>query len=183
MKKIIVFLVLLFAQLMVVPANAQKTVYRGAVLAVSFSPDGKNLAAGYATDEVKLWDVKKRNAIMTFKHGDWVYSVSFSPDGKTLASAGKEIKLWNITTGTGILKIADAHKLGVKSIVFSSDGELIASGGYGDIKIWNVTTGQLIRTFKGFRSWVYSVALSPDNKLSLFNMLTYCYIWTFRVSF
>jgi WD40 repeat protein len=59
---------------------------------VSFSPDGKTLAAGYARNGVGgvvLWEVGGRARLqdkpLAVAEG-WVQSVAFSPDGKTLAA-------------------------------------------------------------------------------------------------
>ncbi|KAL4976608.1 hypothetical protein BDW66DRAFT_166394 [Aspergillus desertorum] len=48
-----------------------------------------------------------------------------------------------------------------KSLAFSSDGELLASGvTSGAVKVWDTTTGQLLRTMG-----IKAVAFSPDSKL------------------
>ena len=51
------------------------------------------------------------------------------------------------------------HKGFVKSVAFSPDGKILASGSVdGTIKLWNVKTGTEIRTFTGHKGGVYSVA-------------------------
>ena len=72
-------------------------------------------------------------------------SVCFSPDGKTLASSGDEwdsnIRLWDVQTGE-LLKtlkkrtaFEDFKGRDVNSVVFSPDGNTIASGsGNGTIR-------------------------------------------------
>ena len=79
------------------------------VYSVSFSPDGKTLAAGYRSrvgvDGVVLWDVGGRvrlqDQLLAVAEGD-VYSVSFSPDGKTLAAGYRSrvgvdgVVLWDV---------------------------------------------------------------------------------------
>jgi len=80
------------------------------VYSVSFSPDGKTLAAGYRSrvgvDGVLLWDagvrVRLQDQLLAVAEGD-VYSVSFSPDGKTLAAGygrgvhrGGGVVLWDV---------------------------------------------------------------------------------------
>ncbi len=109
-----------------------------------------------------------------------VNSVAFSPDGKTFASGSsdKSIGLWETDTGNSFATIEvetidrhgtflhtlEGHTGRVRSVVFSPDGTLLASGSWEDetIRLWNTTTGEHIRTLIGHTSGVYSVAFSPD---------------------
>ncbi|KAG8931679.1 hypothetical protein FRC02_002386 [Tulasnella sp. 418] len=55
------------------------------------------------------------------------------------------------------------HTDWVRSVAFSSDGNLVASGSNDKtVGIWNAKTGALIRTLKGHKHTVNSVAFSPD---------------------
>ena len=59
-----------------------------------------------------------------------------------------------------------AHNDSVKSIAFSRDGKMLASGSADDtIKLWNLATNQNIATLTGNSSTVYTVAFSPDGKM------------------
>lgn len=72
----------------------------GAVLSVSFSPDGNTLASGGADNTIRLWNPTTGQLLSTLRgHTDWVYSVTFSPDGNTLASGGGDntVRLWKLT--------------------------------------------------------------------------------------
>jgi WD40 repeat protein len=58
------------------------------------------------------------------------------------------------------------HTWGVKSVAFSPDGRLLASGSNDEtIKLWEVATGREVRTLTGHTWTVYSVAFSPDGRL------------------
>jgi WD40 repeat protein len=52
----------------------------------------------------------------------------------------------------------------VKSIAFSRDGKLLASGGNGQVLLWNVVTGKCFAATSHYGEWVatVSVAFSPD---------------------
>jgi WD40 repeat protein len=55
---------------------------------------------------------------------------------------------------------------GVKSLAFSPDGSLLASGSYDStVRLWKVSNGSLIKTFTGHNMPVTAVAFSPDGKL------------------
>eukprot|EP00923_Selenidium_pygospionis_P036436 GHVN01063932.1.p1 GENE.GHVN01063932.1~~GHVN01063932.1.p1 ORF type:complete len:553 (+),score=75.85 GHVN01063932.1:186-1844(+) len=68
-----------------------------AILCVSFSPDGTQLASGGGDTTVRLWDLSTETPHRTFTgHRNWVLCVSWSPKGDALASAGMDhtIKIW-----------------------------------------------------------------------------------------
>ena len=137
------------------------------VSTLAFSPDGRTLVSGAGGDQsgvrdwkLTLWDVVTKEKIVTF--GEGTGPVAFSPNGEIVASVDwRSIYLWDIETGQ---KLAEFRHKGVKSISFSPDGNLFASGGTDNIiKVWAVATGQNIHTLT-HKSWVYSVAFSPDGK-------------------
>jgi len=100
-------------------------------------------------------------------HSDPVTSVAISPDGQTLASGSwdKNIKLWDLATGTQILTLTGHSDL-VDSVAISPDSKIVASGSKDKtIKLWDLATGTQILTLTGHSDWVYSVAISPDSKI------------------
>jgi WD40 repeat protein len=115
------------------------------ILSISYSPDGRYLAAGSSDSKVRLWNVADCTLRTVFKgHNDWIRSVRFSPNGKILASAGDDcsIRLWNVgarfVTGRCLVHLSERHSVGVLSVAFSPCGRTLASGGYdGDVQLWN----------------------------------------------
>jgi WD40 repeat protein len=97
---------------------------------VSFSPDGKTIAAAGADKKVYLWafDGKAANLTEKLDHSDTVESVSFSPDGKLIAaaSAGNTVKLWNFDGKKALLSKTLESSDRVLSVTFSSDSKTIA---------------------------------------------------------
>ncbi|RKU07683.1 hypothetical protein C6501_17325 [Candidatus Poribacteria bacterium] len=148
----------------------------------SFSSDGKTVASDSDKDIFRFWDIATRKEVRTLKaepsghrHGELV---SFSPDLQTVAIASYsykgqwqrrakiwEINLWDVNTQTQrkILE-TDALIFEIPFLVFSPDGNLIASHIDGAIRIWDVNTGKEKKRFKGHKSAVTTVAFSPDNR-------------------
>lgn len=148
------------------------------VSSVAFSPDGKIIASGGACVEgmcpgITLLDTQTGERLKSFGGAYTTLSVCFSPDGKMLASSGDDwdsnIRLWDVQTGE-LLKtlkkrtaFEDFKGRDVNSVVFSPDGNMIASGsGHGTIRLWNPNTGEFIKYLVGHTKSVNSVVFSPN---------------------
>ena len=61
--------------------------------------------------------------------------------------------------------IFEGHKNWVKSVAFSPDGTMIASGSWDKTaKLWNLE-GRVLQTFEGHKRIVNSIAFSPNGKM------------------
>lgn len=153
------------------------------ISATVFSPDGKYIAASYATYKVVIWDWKAGKIFTTLTgHNDIVEKVTFSPDGTLLASASDDstIILWTLNPsegGRGPIdpknKITDPHfraKLeGHRAVVydaaFSPDEKtLVSSSADGLIKVWDLENDSFDMDLYGNTGRIHSVAFSPNGK-------------------
>ena len=107
---------------------------------VKFSPGGRTLVTSAWDGEVKLWSVSNWELLGTlYRNG--TAAIDFSADGKTLASAGsEEITLWSVASGKKLATLR-GHTGWIRSVAFSSDGTILASGGEGGtVRIQNIST-------------------------------------------
>lgn len=138
------------------------------ILALAFSPDGKELAvSGY--HEVTLWNPSDGVLLHRIKNiAQQTQALAFSPDGRLLAAAGGtpgrlgEIKLLNPQKGSAIKTLATTTDF-LLALAFSPDGQrLVAGGADNTIRLFNVATGKEGRRIEQHADWVVGLAFSPN---------------------
>jgi WD40 repeat protein len=147
----------------------QKTLHGniGAVTAVSYRADGRQLAGISMMQQVLVWDTKTWRLQVLRGHESSLNSLAYRPDGQFLASAGDdgEVILWD-TTGEQEVKLARrfrAHHDVITSVVFSPNCRFLATGSQdGTVKIWDATTNRLLRLIRSNQGQVGALAFHPD---------------------
>ncbi len=141
--------------------------------AVTFSPDGKLIAAGDEAYLVTVYDLEG-NQVKVLEHNAGFDGITWSPDGKYLAAGSEEgaVLLWN--TDTWKKKKLEAGTT-VNSLEFTKDSKkLIAAGkgqvpgeddSYGSVISWDATNNwEVLFEIRAQEHSVKSVRLSPDEK-------------------
>jgi WD40 repeat protein len=122
---------------------------------LTFSPDGKTLAAWSSDQTMHFWDTAngKRlrrigeptgprfNGIYFFRGS--VSNLAFSPDGKmlTLGSSGSSVRRWVVETGQELLPFA-GHQGTVVELALPTDGKTaVTRGADHTIHSWDLATG------------------------------------------
>lgn len=144
---------------------------------LTFSPDGKRLAASMGDNVVHIWDTASGLPVLTYpeSHRTVLDSIAYSPDGRQAATGGRDgvVRLWDLATAkeVGKLDFSDGLTSGVEALAFSADGRTIAAGGYeftdrkvpGLLKLWDHKSGAQ-RWAKRMESRVSALTFSPDGQ-------------------
>ncbi len=139
----------------------------------AISADGKYfLTGGWKEDLFNLWDLSSGTQVRTFETAGGALSgipVAFTPDSKHVICGGSELKIWDLSSGRAVRRIADTS---TSAIAVSSDGSKIVALGrksFGglNVTVYDLKTGSIIREFGGHVGNAHRVALSPDGRFVL----------------
>jgi WD40 repeat protein/transcriptional regulator with XRE-family HTH domain len=137
------------------------------ILSVAVSPDGRSIAAGSNSGQVRLWREEGRVAHLTFQgHTDRVTSIAFSPDGRALATAGWEgtVKLWDVESGA-LLWTTEDQRLPVISLAINPRGKLVSGSYDGAIQMWDLRTGKHLARLHTPGGRILTLTWSADGRL------------------
>jgi hypothetical protein len=130
--------------------GGQLTIMQGvgtptAINVLSFSRDGKVLAAGKDFGRVVLWDVRNRKLLRALETGQGIVSaVALDPDGKIVATSGNSddfsLKLWDVATGKLVKTLREDTDF-IHTLSFDAKGAWLAvSDNSGKMYILDVAT-------------------------------------------
>jgi WD40 repeat protein/serine/threonine protein kinase len=149
-------------------AGAVGIYVQGAAYRVTFSPDGRWLAACSEGSTVRIWDSTSGQLIHELPgHEVRASCVAFSPDGKLLATGGwlGIVRIWDALGGQCLHQLREEHSHPVGALAFSTDGRHLVSG-YFDrtIDVWDATSGKRLRSLLGHTGIVNGLAFHPEGR-------------------
>ena len=156
---------------------------------MSFSPNGRMLAANDRNGVVHLWRLHGGPRTMTVSGpgsvsppgGPNVNAVAFSPRGTILAMGGNDGQAYLFDTATDSTSrtLSAPDTSGVTSVAFSSDGALLAASKMdGMTYVWNLDTRSRISLDDPDGAVIESVAFSPNSEwLATGDANGHTYLW------
>ncbi len=119
---------------------------------IQYSPDGTRLAVAGSIGTL-LYDMNsdKEPALLTTDRMG-AYDVSFSPDGQMLAGSCEDelIRLWDGNTGEHKKTFITDHGRNLR-VLFSRDGDTLASWGRYEISLWDIATSTHEKTSRKYK--------------------------------
>jgi RNA polymerase sigma factor (sigma-70 family) len=142
---------------------------------LTFTPDGKQLAATMTGTAILLIEVETGAVKRTFDLSAAARACVFSPDGKLMAAGGYEqengvysARLWEVATGKELRRFVVAHQSNrpIGALAFSHDGTKLAGGSWGDgrLRLFEVATGNELHAFAKVGEEIQGIAFAPDGK-------------------
>jgi WD40 repeat protein len=122
------------------------------------------------TRSIHVWDTvgaQKASPLLQVRSAG---NLTFSPDGSRLAwgrfvneKMAGFVEVWDYRNGKEIFSV-HGHSDFVRSVAFSPDGRLLASGSADkSVVVWDIAAGKELFTFRGHLAWVGALAFSPDS--------------------
>ena len=138
---------------------ATLTGHGGLVTAVAFSPDGKKLFSGSGDGTVRLWSTQTSKQLWS---SDTPQAEQLRID-REIPEAREALGLPPLPYRSPFEKLTYQWVL---TVAYSPDGKTLASSGStdGTIQLWNANNGKELRTLKGHKDIVSTLAFSADGK-------------------
>jgi WD40 repeat protein len=149
---------------------------------LTFSPDGRRLAAHSGFARLRVWDVNSGQEVLQKKtpqfhsYGPGMNPIAFSPDSKAIAlgcpaedvpgaklTRPPAVRIWEVATGKELHHISGLKEQATH-LAFSRDGRYLFGGGYGlPLLRWDLHQEGAATQYGSF-TWVAFLAVSGDGK-------------------
>ncbi|MCI0682464.1 MAG: WD40 repeat domain-containing protein [Gemmataceae bacterium] len=160
------------------PLSTWESKHEGEVV-LAFTADGL-LVSGSRNDPLRVWHPATGKEAFQFpgKPGNAVLSLAAAPRGSLIAAGYRsgDVDVWDCQQKKVVKQPRLATPGGAHALAFSTDGAILAIGGFGKVALWDIAAGKEIRLFdsKVFETKeqanpaalpaVASLAFAPDRK-------------------
>lgn len=149
------------------------------VNAIALDPSGTRLLTGSVDGSLALWDTDSGALLEQEQFDDFfesggqrvnlaaINTLAFDPHDPTIAAIGSNTLIfWDVEHWQERRRIDDVPSALVQSVVYSPDGQLLATGySSGDLRVYDVSTGRARISQHAHRDSIDTVAFSSDGAL------------------
>jgi WD40 repeat protein len=143
--------------------------HKHTVWAVAVFPNKRRMVTGSWDKTLRLWDLETGVVLKKMEgHNSQVLRLAVSRDGQIIASSDEngELIAWHGETGKSLTEPIKAHSKRIRSVDFSPDGTVLATGSWDNtVKFWCTKTWQMQGEPIQCGDSVYCVRYSPPGEL------------------
>ena len=139
----------------------------GAVAALGFRADGKQLAVVTRDGAIEVWNVSTQRRLHRFRGGRGATVVALAPDGSVVATggAGNVGRLWS--ADGRLMHVLEGHPEPMTDARFDPSGEQLVTTSEGsklNAIVWSVSSGTIEHVLIGHFGTVAAGSFSPDGQ-------------------
>lgn len=138
------------------------------VMALEFSPDGKQLVSGHEDGSVRLWDVGSGKLISEWQaQGRSISALAFRDRFNQLATAGEDrtIHIWDLKNKKR-LAVLQGHSDRIPALAWQPGGDLLVSAGWDTTaRVWDPSKTDPLMLLNSHSDQVHTLAWSSDGKM------------------
>ncbi|HET8755843.1 MAG TPA: BTAD domain-containing putative transcriptional regulator [Solirubrobacteraceae bacterium] len=148
-----------------------------------FSPDGENVAISTPTGKIDVWRIASpaQPARELTGHRGGVSAIDYGADGR-LVSAGADgtVRVWPARSGRAL--VMNAHTGGANDAAFwVDDRKVVSVGGDRTVQLRDAQTGRMLAVLETWPIIPYSMRVSPDGKIAVFDLDGYVHVFRCEV--
>jgi WD40 repeat protein len=124
--------------------------HKGAVIDVTFSPDGRQVVTGARDGTVRIWAANAQNSVDLGPHLTGM--PAFSPDGTLVIAPGDKnsVVIRDSFTGKQVQQLP-GHSKPVRRVALGPNDTALTAGEDGNVRLWEWKTGQMLAERNGAR--------------------------------
>jgi WD40 repeat protein len=137
------------------------------VRAVTFSPDGKQIAAGGRSGAIGIWQTADGEPVRQIAaHRLRIRSLGYSPDGSKLMSAGEDgfVRCWNAITGEQEVELV-CKPAKVMAALFVNSDTLATAGSDNRILFWDTKSREPVLSLGAHTGSIAALACDPSGQV------------------
>ncbi|CAL9700418.1 unnamed protein product [Knipowitschia caucasica] len=151
-------------------AELISTSHNSAVKDVAISSGSSELFATCSLEDIRLWHINRPKELLRITVPNMTCnSIDFMIDGHSIISAWNDgkIRVFAPASGTLMITIDNAHKLGVTAIAGTRDcRRIVSGGGEGQVRIWELLSSshRMLGSMKEHKDTVTCIQIRSDDK-------------------